>query len=220
MTFSIVARCPRTGALGVGMASRSYAVTARCAFVRAGLGAVVTQATTDPRLGAAALDLLGSGQSAQQVLDAIRAVDRYGAHHQIGIVDRHGGQAAETGSKNLAWAGHRTMRDAAALGNHLTSERTVIAMLDSFDATQELDLDERLLRAIEAGRDAGGQVGGQRAAGLIVYERESFPLVDLRVDAHDEPIAELRRLFGLFAPLKRYFTERADDPTLTAPADA
>ena len=180
----------------------------------------MTQATTDPRLGGAALDLLASGQNAQQVLDAIRAADRYGAHHQLAIVDRHGGQAAVTGSQNLAWAGHRTVPDAAALGNHLTSERTVISMLDSFEATGDLDLDERLLRAIEAGRDAGGQVGGQRAAGLIVYEREVFPLVDLRVDAHDEPISELRRLFGLFAPLKRYFTERADDPTLTAPADA
>lgn len=220
MTFSIVARCARTRALGVGIASRSYAVAARCAFVRAGVGAVVTQATTDPRLGKLALDFLGSGQGAQQVLDSIRAADRNGAHHQLGIVDRDGGQGAETGSLNVAWAGHRGTRNAVALGNHLTSERTVIAMLDSFEATLGLDLDERLLRAIESGRDAGGQVGGQRAAGLIVYEGEDFPLVDLRVDAHDEPISELRRLLGLFAPLKRYFTERANDPTLAAPADA
>lgn len=205
---------------GVGIASRSYAVAARCAFVRAGIGAVVTQATTDPRLGRIALDLLESGRGAQAVLDAVRSGDRHAAHHQVGIVDRHGAFAAETGSLNLPWAGHRGVRDAVALGNHLTSERTIVAMLESFEATPHLELDERLLRAIESGRDAGGQVGGQRAAGLVVYEREVFPFVDLRVDAHDEPIAELRRVFGLFAPLKRHFTDRAEDPTLPAPSDA
>lgn len=206
--------------LGIGIASRSYAVAARCAFVRAQLGAVATQATTDPRFGKFGLDLLESGHSAQEVLESIRSADRHREYHQIGIVDRRGACAADTGSLNLPWAGHRAARDAVALGNHLTSERTISAMLDSFAETGHLELDERLLRAIEGGRDAGGQVGGQRAAGLIVYEKEVFPLVDLRVDAHEEPIAELRRVFGLFAPLKRHFTDRAEDPTLPAPADA
>src|SRR5687767_5788505 len=107
-TFTIVGRCGRTGMLGVGIATHAYAVGARCPFVRAGLGAVATQATTDPRLGGFALNLLETGYSAEKALEVVVASDRHPAFHQIGIVDRDGNSAACTGASNKDWAGHRT----------------------------------------------------------------------------------------------------------------
>jgi uncharacterized Ntn-hydrolase superfamily protein len=219
-TFTIVGRCERTGMLGVGIATHAYAVGARCPFVRAGLGAVATQATTDPRLGRFALNLLETGYSAQQALEVVAASDRYPMHHQIGIVDRDGNSSASTGAANKDWAGHITGENFVAMGNYLTSGRTAEAIAASFRSTSELDLDERLLLAIEAGRDAGGQRNGQRSAALIVHHREAFSWVDLRVDASEEPIAELRRIHGLFSPLKEHFSRRAVDPTLPPVPDA
>jgi uncharacterized Ntn-hydrolase superfamily protein len=219
-TFTIVGRCARTGMLGVGIATHAYAVGARCPFVRAGTGAVATQATTDPRLGRFALNLLETGYSAQQALEVVAASDRFPMHHQIGIVDRDGNGAACTGSANKDWAGHITGENFVAMGNYLTSSGTAEAIAASFRSTGELDLDERLLLAIEAGRDAGGQRNGQRSAALIVHHREAFSWVDLRVDASVEPIAELRRIHGLFSPLKEHFSRRAIDPTLAPVPDA
>lgn len=219
-TFTIVGRCERTGMLGVGIATHAYAVGARCPFVRAGLGAVATQATTDPRLGRFALNLLETGYSAEKALELVAASDRYPAYHQIGIIDRDGNSAACTGASNKDWAGHKTGKNFVAMGNYLTSSRTVEAIATSFESTGGLELDERLLRAIEAGRDAGGQRNGQRSAALIVHYREVYSWVDLRVDASAEPIAELRRIHGLFSPLKEHFTRRAVDPTLPPVPDA
>lgn len=218
-TFSIVARCERTGMLGVAMATHAYAVGARCPWVRAGLGAVATQALTDPRLGPLAMNLLGLGYSAPAALAEVVRSDPHFAHRQVGIVDRDGNSAAETGSANKPWAGHFTGRNFVAMGNYLISARTAEAMAESFQATESLELDERLLRAIEAGRDAGGQHGGQRSAALIVHDREIFPWVDLRVDAHDEPVGELRRVFQLFQSVKMYFTRRVANPELPPPPD-
>jgi uncharacterized Ntn-hydrolase superfamily protein len=219
-TFSIVARCERTGMLGVGMATHAYAVGARCPYARAGLGAVATQAITDPRLGRFALNLLELGYSASRALAEVMASDPHFAHRQVGIVDRDGNSAAETGKANKDWAGHIARKNFVAMGNYLAGPRTVGAMAESFERTGDLELDERLLRAVEAARDAGGQRNGQRSAALLVYDREVFPWVDLRVDAHDEPIGELRRIFGLFQSVKRYFTVRVPDPEMTPPADA
>ena len=219
-TFSITARCERTGMLGVALATHAYAVGARCPHVRAGVGAVATQATTDPRLGILALNLLEMGFSAAKALAEVAASDPHFKHRQVGIVDRDGNSAAETGSANLGWAGHIVGRNFVAMGNYLMSARTVEAMAESFESTKALDLDERLLRAIEAGRDAGGQHGGQRSAALLVYNREPFPWVDLRVDLHQEPVGELRRIFDLFQGVKEHYTLRAMDPERPAPADA
>lgn len=219
-TFSIMGRCARTGMLGIGIATHAYAVGARCPYARAGVGAVSTQATTDPRLGRLALNLLELGYSAPRTLAEIMASDPHFAHRQVGIVDRDGNSAAETGSANKAFAGHITRRNVVAMGNYLIGPPTIEAMIATFESTAALELDERLLRAIEAGRDAGGQHGGQRSAALLVVDREVYPLVDLRVDAHEEPIGELRRVFRLFEPLKNYFTVRVPDPTMPAPPDA
>lgn len=219
-TFSIVARCERTGMLGVCQATHAYAVGARCPWVRAGIGAVATQAITDPRLGRLAMNLLELGYSATRALADVAASDPHFAHRQVGIVDRDGNSAAQTGAANKEWAGHITGPNLVTMGNYLISARTVEAMAESFRNTEGLELDERLLHAVEAGRDAGGQHKGQRSAALVVYHREVFPWVDLRVDAHDEPIAELRRIFTLFQPVKEYMTVRVPNPELPPPPDA
>ena len=219
-TFSIVARCERTGMLGVGQATHAYAVGARCPWVRAGIGAVATQATTDPRLGRLALNLLDLGYSASRALAEVAASDPHFAHRQVGIVDRDGNAAAQTGAANKDWAGHIAERNFVAMGNFLISARTVEAMAESFRKTEDLELDERLMRAVEAGRDAGGQHKGQRSAALVVHHREVYPWVDLRVDAHHEPVDELRRIFTLFQPVKEYMTVRVPNPEMPQPPDA
>lgn len=217
-TFTIVGRCERTGMLGVGITSHAFAVGSRCPFVQAHVGAVATQATTDPRLGRLALQLLAMGYSAPKVVEEVTSSDRFPESHQLGVVDRDGNAAADTGSGTMAWTGHLTGRNFVSMGNNLIGAPTIEAMARSFEADAARDLDERLLRALAAGRDAGGQNGGQRSAGLLVYKDEVFPWLDIRVDAHDEPIGELARVFELFQPFKSHYAARVAKPDPPEPA--
>lgn len=219
-TFSLVARCERTGMYGVATATHAIAVGSRCSHARAGIGAVATQAVTDPRVGPLALDMLEMGYSADAALAGVVAVVPKAAYRQIGVVDRDGSSAAYTGESNQSWAGHITEKDFVSMGNNLIGPATIEAMAEVFRRSAGMELEERLLRAIEAGRDAGGQNGGQRSASLIVYDREVYPWVDLRVDAHDEPIAELRRVFEVYKPMREFFSKRALIPEFPAPPDA
>jgi len=213
-TFSITARCERTGRLGVAIATRAIAVASRCPFVKANVGAVATQASTDPRLGRTALNLLEMGYAAPKVLKELEASDPYIEYRQLAVVDRDGNSAARTGSENKDWAGHITGRDYVAMGNVLLGVHVAEAMAMTFEDSKDQDLEERLMLAVEAGRDAGGQHGGQTSSGLLVYDREVFPWVDLRVDLHEEPIAELRRILEVYKPQAEYFNLRAADPTI------
>lgn len=213
-TFSVMARCHRTGRFGVGIATHAIAVASRCPYVKAHIGAVATQAYTDPRLGQTAIQLLEQGFSAPKVIKELVDSDLYIQHRQLGVVDRDGRCAAFTGSANGAWAGHVTAPGVVAMGNALVGERVVQAMLNAFQKADAEDLEERLVRAIEAGRDAGGQPNGQRSSGLLVHATDSYPWVDLRVDEHAEPIAELRRIFELYKPLREYFRARAARPDI------
>lgn len=217
-TFSITARCERTGRLGVGIATRAIAVASRCPFVKANVGAVATQASTDPRLGRLALHLLELGYSAQKTLKELEASDPHIEHRQLAVVDRDGNAAARTGTENREWAGHIVARNYVAMGNVLLGRHIAKAMAQAFETSQDEDLEERLMRAIEAARDAGGQHGGQISAGLLVYDREVFPRVDLRVDHHEEPIGELRRIFELYKPEIEFYNLRPIDPTIPSPA--
>ena len=213
-TFSIVARCPRTGMLGVGITTREMAVGSRCPHVRAGVGAVATQASTDPRLGPLALRLLELGFSAPKVLRELEGSDPYIEPRQLAVVDRDGTVAARTGTRNRQWAGHVLGEGSVALGNALLGPHVAEAMARAFRESEGEDLEERLLRAVEAGRDAGGQHGGQQSAALLVCDRDAFPRVDLRVDQHPEPVGELRRLLDLYRPLIPYYARRPRDPDL------
>jgi uncharacterized Ntn-hydrolase superfamily protein len=213
-TFSVIARCARTGRLGVGIATHAIAVASRCPYVMARVGAVATQAHTDPRLGQLALRLLAQGFSAVKVLAELVESDPYIPHRQLGVVDRDGGSAAYTGSANSAWAGHLTAPGVVAMGNALVGEAVARNMMDAFQRAEGDDLEERLLRAIEAGRDAGGQPNGQRSSGLLVYADDPYAWVDLRVDEHAEPIGELRRLYEIYKPLREFFQVRAARPDI------
>jgi uncharacterized Ntn-hydrolase superfamily protein len=210
-TFTVIGRCARTGRLGVGTATRSLAVGARVPHARAGLGAVAIMAIADARLGHMALRLLELGHKAPSVIDELVRADPYAEYRQLGVIDADGFAAARTGRMNRDWAGHRVGEGAIVLGNYLVGAHVLDAMGRDFAADPAEDLEERLLRAVEAGRDAGGQHGGQRSAALLVYDDRPFAHVDLRVDVHDEPIGELRRVFDVYRPAIPYYNLRQVD---------
>ncbi|MGH8617333.1 MAG: DUF1028 domain-containing protein [Burkholderiales bacterium] len=212
MTFAIAGRCARTGRLGVAISTNPIGVGARCPFIAPHAGIVVTMARTDPRLGPFGLNLLRQGHAAPAVLAQIAASDPGIEHRQVCVIDRDGHSAARTGAHNKVWSGAVTQKNLVSMGNYLTSPKTADAMAESWAKTDSLDLDERLLLALEAGRDAGGQVGGQHSAGLLVYDWDVHAYVDLRVDYHDEPIGELRRIYDVHRPLIPYYYGRPGNP--------
>jgi uncharacterized Ntn-hydrolase superfamily protein len=213
-TFSIVARCPRTRMFGIGIATSSIAVAARCIHARAGVGAIATQASTDPRLGITGIKLLEMGFSASKVLAELRSSDPYIEKRQLSIVDQDGRSVCHTGGDNREWCGHIHGQNFAAAANMVVGEGVVKAMAECLESTPDLALEERLLLAIEAGHEAGGEAVGEHSAGLLVVDREVFPRVDLRVDEHATAVAELRRIFQVYRPLIEYFQERAANPTI------
>ena len=214
MTFSILAKCERTGMFGMAIATRPIAIGAKCPFVRPHIGGLMVQANGDPRLGALGLKLLETGYSAAKVLQELCESD--GADNiewrQIMVIDKDGNTAARTGSSNEEWKGHIARANYAVAGNRLTSEKTVTAMAAAFENSAGEDLAERLICALEAARDAGGQVAGQFSSALQVHHQRSYAWVDLRADEHNEPITELRRLYGLYIPLIPYYQERPSNP--------
>ena len=208
MTFTIVARSPDLQLTGIAMATSSPAVGNRCAFA-APFGAVAFQCVAEPRLGAFGLRLLEEGYSAEKAVKELVDNDPGRGWRQIGIVDEDGRTAAYTGADNLDWAGHICGESFVAMGNVLAGERVVQAIADEYRASAGDPFEERLIRAIEAGRDAGGQEEGQTSASILTFGRESYSRCDLRVDIHAEPIAELRRVYDWYAPLIPYYVERA-----------
>jgi uncharacterized Ntn-hydrolase superfamily protein len=212
MTFTVIGRCKRTGMLGIGTATSSFCVGVRVPFIKERVGAVAIMATADQRLGPIALRLLTLGYRAQGTIEQLVVADAWPEYRQLGIVDDDGNAAARTGAENKAWCGHRCGDHYVVLGNALSGERVIDAMEEAYLADPDEDLEERLLRAVEAGRDAGGQPVGQRSAALLVYDRKSFSRVDLRVDLHEEPVGELRRMFNLYRPSIPYYDMRQVDP--------
>ncbi|MCB0171409.1 MAG: DUF1028 domain-containing protein [Anaerolineae bacterium] len=196
-TFSIVGRCPRTNMLGVGVASKYLAVGAVCSHTRAGTGAISSQAYGNPYLGIDGLSLLGRGLDAPQVLKQVLQQDPGREKRQLIIIDHQGRTAAFTGSETDAWCGQVQGENYAAAGNILTGETVIQAMAAAFEQSTEEELAERLLRALEAGQQAGGDRRGRQAAHLQVVHTEAWKYVDLRVDEHPTPLIELRRIFEL-----------------------
>ncbi|MGH7963946.1 MAG: DUF1028 domain-containing protein [Candidatus Binatia bacterium] len=193
-TFSIAARCSRTGELGVAVSTKVPAVGAICPFIQPGVGAVSTQAWVNPYLGPRILTELAAGLSAEAALKKVieSEVDR--EIRQVGVVDAQGGSAAYTGAQTDAWTGHRAGPDYSVQGNMLVNERTVTAMVEAFAQSAAEPLAERLMLALEVGQSAGGDRRGRQSAALVVYGSEDYPLADLRVDEHSDPVAELRRV--------------------------
>src|SRR5258708_11631670 len=187
-TFSLIGRCERTGMFGVAIATSEMAVGSRCIHVAAGVGAVVTQASTNPRLGHLGLNLLRAGHSAPRVLEEIAASDQFVERRQLGCLDLSGLAAARTGSDNKPWAGHRVDRNVVVAANAVVSDKVADAMFGVFQAGADLPLWERLLRALEAGKAAGGQPHGEVSGGLIVVGREPDAMVEPAVHLHPRPV--------------------------------
>ncbi|MEZ5753072.1 MAG: DUF1028 domain-containing protein [Paracoccaceae bacterium] len=212
MTFSLVARCAETGMFGVAISSSSPAVAARCSHARAGVGAVATQNVTDPRLGPMMLDLMAQGHEAGAALARVRAEAEHLEYRQLLAVDAGGRVAIHSGAKALGLWAEGQGRDVAAGGNLLAGPEVIPAMVAAFE-TSTGPLAERLLTAMRAGRDAGGEAGPVHSAGLKIVDRVSWPVADLRIDwTEDCPIEALGALWELYRPQLDAYVTRALDP--------
>lgn len=214
MTFSIIGRCARTGMFGAAITTSSIAVGARCPHARAGTGAVATQNVTDPSYGPRILDLLADGHNAEDALALALDGQAFTQYRQITVVDRHGTTASHSGSTMLGHHAVADDTDCVAAGNLLKSAEVPAAMTDAFQRHAGEHLAERLLRALEAGRDAGGEEGPTHSAALLVVHDLAFALVDLRCDWDDaDPVAALRRLWRDYESQMLAYRTRAIDPT-------
>jgi uncharacterized Ntn-hydrolase superfamily protein len=194
-TFSIVARCPRTGMLGVAVCTAVPAVGSLCPFAKSGVGAIASQSFVNPYLGIDGLALLEKGLRAQEALDQLIAGDPGRDVRQLSIVDCYGHATAFTGKDCIPWHGHAAGEGYAAAANMMVDETTVTAMARAFEVSVADSLPERLLKALEAGDATGGDYRGRQSAALLVYNTEEYPYRSLRVDEHRAPVAELRRIF-------------------------
>lgn len=212
MTFSIAARCQRTGQIGVAVASSSPAVAARCAHARAGTGAVLTQNVTDPRLGPHGLKLLALGASAEDAVRILQAAAPHAEHRQVAVVDAAGRVAGFSGAKCLGVHSLVKGDGVIAAGNLLGSPDVPRAMVDAFLAAATANLGERIVGAMRAGLAAGGEAGPVHSAGLLLVDKVPWPVADLRADWHDDPVGELGRLWALWQPQLEAYINRALAP--------
>jgi uncharacterized Ntn-hydrolase superfamily protein len=198
LTFSIAARDPRSGMLGVATSSKALAAGSMVPYVRRGAGAIASQSFVNPYLGIDGLVLLEQGLPAERAVEHLIEGDRGREMRQLGIVDIDGRTAAYTGERCIPWAGHVLGGGYVCLGNILTGERVVVAMATEFERTVDEELPERLLQALEAGQAAGGDRRGRQSAGIYVIAGEEYPWCDIRVDDHEDPVRELRRIFEVW----------------------
>ena len=213
MTFSIVARCTRTGQLGVAATTSDIVIGSRVPWARAGVGAVVTQHRTDPRLGPRMLALLELGADAAEAVRGAAASTAHARWRQLAAIGASGRPAAWSGDLvDPAGMCEVIGADHAVVGNVLANAEVGPAASAAFAAAPDTDLGGRLVAALEAGLTAGGEHGPLRSAALLVAADQPFPLLDLRVDDHPEPLAELRRLLDLYRPAASEYMRRALHP--------
>jgi uncharacterized Ntn-hydrolase superfamily protein len=196
-TFSITAKCKRTGMFGVAVSTARPAVGGLVPYVQAGVGAIATQALVNPYVGIDGLQYLSEHHSAEDVKGRLIEADGTGdlEKRQFAIVDANGNCEAFTGNKTVPWSGHKIGDGYVAAGNMLVGEDTILKMAESFEADEDVELPDRLLRALCSAQKAGGDKRGKQSAALYVVHNEDYPLVDLRVDDHDRPVDELIRIF-------------------------
>ena len=212
MTFSLVARCAETGMFGMAVASSSPAVSARCAHVRAGVGAVASQNVTDPSLGPKMLDLLESGLDAQSALGEIKRTVKFLEYRQILAVDHLGNIAIHSGENSLGIWTQAEGEDVASGGNLLANDQVPTAIISGFTlATGHIG--DRLLAAMRAGLDTGGEAGPIHSAGMKIVDTVSWPVADLRCDWTDEcPIGAVEIAWQVYKPQLDVYTLRALNP--------
>jgi uncharacterized Ntn-hydrolase superfamily protein len=215
MTWSIIAR-DASGAFGVAIASRFFAVGALCPHARSGVGAIATQALVNPMYARAALDALARGVSPQAALEQVTAGDEGRAHRQVHLIAADGRSAAYTGASCVDWCGHAAGEGFSVAGNMLAGPQVIEATAQAWRAHPKLPFAERLITALAAGEAQGGDKRGKQAAALLIHTTEEYPALDLRVDDHAEPVAELRRLYE--KSLERYQPFTACLPSRLRPA--
>ena len=202
-TYSLAACDLEAGQWGVATQSKFLGVGSVVPWAEPQVGAIATQAWANPRYGPDGLALLREGLSAEQVVDRLTSADEGRDHRQLGVVDGSGGSATYSGAECMDWAGGRTGPCYAAQGNILVSADTVDAIAETFEATSGRPLAERLLDCMDAAQAAGGDRRGQQSSALLVVERDggyaglSDSVVDLRVDEHELPLEELRRIYAM-----------------------
>ena len=211
MTFSVLATDGR-GAVGMAVSSSSPAVAARCIHLRAGVGGAASQNVTDPRLGTMLLDRLERGMAPQVALDDLVHGRALVEHRQLAVLDLEGAGAAYSGTKTLGIHHHHLGDRVVAAGNLLASADVVEAAAAAFEAADG-ELEERLVSALEAGLAAGGEAGPLHSAGLAVVREVPWRETDLRVDWHDDPVAELRRLLDVWLPQRDDYVTRGLAPS-------
>lgn len=201
MTWSIVAR-DSTGAFGIAIASRFFAVGVLCPHARSGVGALSTQALVNPLYGARGLELLARGMAAPEVLQSLIGADAGRDNRQLHLIDAAGNIAAHTGPACIDWCGHLAGAGYSVAGNMLAGPQVVRETAAAYEAGAGLEFAERLIAALEAGEAAGGDKRGKQGAALVIHTTEEYPFLSLRVDDHEDPLAELRRLHD--KSLERY----------------
>jgi len=212
VTFSLVARCARTGMFGVAISSSSPAVAARCSYARAGVGAVASQNVTDPTLGPLALDLMQGGMSAAEAIAEVRRRGKFIEYRQVLAVDRNGETAIHSGPNSLGIWTQAQARDVASGGNLLANDGVPQAIVDGFLASSG-HLGDRLIAAMRAGLAAGGEAGPVHSAGLKIVDKVSWPVADLRCDwTEDCPIEAVATAWEVYKPQLDAYIQRALDP--------
>ena len=194
MTWSIIARDGQ-GRFGVAIASKFFAVGALCVHAQRGVGALCTQALMNPLYGAAGLAALARGAAPADVVNELTAADAGRAQRQLHLIGARGTGAAHTGTECVGWCSHQVFDDFSVAGNMLAGEAVLQASVEAFRANAKLPLAERLIEAMTAGEAAGGDKRGKQSAALRIHADEDHAELDLRVDDHVEPMAELRRLY-------------------------
>ena len=212
MTFSLVARCVETGMFGIAISSSSPAVAARCAYTRAGVGAVASQNITDPRLGPQTLDLMQSGQSAAEAIASVKAQAEHLAYRQVLAIDANGATGIHSGPNSLGIWTDAAGPDVIAAGNLLANDKVPQAMVDGF-ASSTGHLGDRLIAAMRAGLAAGGEAGPVHSAGMQICDQVVWPVADLRCDwTQDCPIEAIASAWDVYKPQLAAYVQRALDP--------
>ena len=212
MTFSLVARCAETGMFGLAISSSSPAVAARCAYARAGVGAVASQNVTDPTLGPLALDLMQSGMGSAEAIEYIRAQGKFIEYRQVLAVDVEGATAIHSGPNSLGIWTQAQARDVASGGNMLANDLVPQAIVNGF-LNSSGHLGDRLIAAMRAGLSAGGEAGPLHSAGMLMVDKLAWPVAELRCDWTDDcPIETVAAAWNVYKPQMDAYVQRAIDP--------
>jgi uncharacterized Ntn-hydrolase superfamily protein len=197
MTWSIIARDEKTGRIGIIVATKFFAVGSRVPHIRTGAGAVASQAFVNPFYGPQGLDLLQAGKSADEAVQALTRADDGRANRQLHVMDSRGRFAAYTGSDCIDWCGHQLHNGFSVAGNMLAGTAVIADTARAYQDAAKLPFARRLITAMHAGEAAGGDKRGKQSAALLIHDDQDYSLLDLRVDDHADPLAELARLEGI-----------------------